>query len=151
MTGQDQEKLRKRVEEIVASFLAVEADLLKNNASEQAMTHRLAVLLESDFPEWNVDCEYNRDQEAVKRLIYAISSNHPVEEKDVVPDIIVHKRRTDKNLLVIEVKKSTNPDPDEKDLRKLQAFREQLGYQNAVFIRFEAGTDNPCIRDMQWI
>ncbi len=151
MTGSDQETFRERVEEVVASFLAVEAELLINNASEQAMTHRLAVLLENEFPEWNVDCEYNRDQEAVKRLKYAISSEYSVDEKDVVPDIIVHKRMTDNNLLVIEVKKSTNTEPDEKDLSKLRAFREQLGYQNAVFIRFMAGTDTPCIQDIQWI
>ncbi len=151
MPKMDKDNIRVKVEGILASFLSVEADLFINNASEQAMTHRLAVLLEKDFSEWNIDCEYNRNQDEVKRLIYAISSEHHVEAKDVVPDIIIHERMTENNLLVIEVKKSTNLETDEKDLAKLRAFKEQLGYQNAFFVRFLVGTDQPGIQHMEWV
>lgn len=145
------QEVRETVKGVIADFLEKEADLLSNNSSEQNLTQRLAVLLEQSFPGWHVDCEYNRDQDAIKRLRYAISPSHPMEEKDVVPDIIVHRRMTQDNLLVIEVKKSTNAEPDEKDLAKLQAFRDQLGYRNALFIRFIAGTDQPGIKRMEWI
>ncbi|MBT3022050.1 MAG: hypothetical protein KUF77_09780 [Candidatus Thiodiazotropha sp. (ex Lucina aurantia)] len=143
--------IREKVEKIVTAFVTEEVELLMNNSSEQAITHRLAVMLERDFNDWNVDCEYNRDQNTIKRLRYAISADRPIEERDVVPDIIVHQRMTENNLLVIEVKKSTNPEPDVKDLAKLHAFREQLGYKNALFIRFLVGADEPNVQRMEWV
>ncbi|MBL3591232.1 MAG: hypothetical protein JMN24_15785 [gamma proteobacterium endosymbiont of Lamellibrachia anaximandri] len=143
--------IREKVEEIVILFMDEEAELLTNNSSEQAITHRLAVMLEQNFNGWNVDCEYNRNQDTIKRLRYTISPDRPIEERDVVPDIIVHKRMTENNLLVIEVKKSTNPESEAKDLAKLSAFKEQLGYQNALFIRFLVGTDKPNIQHMEWV
>jgi len=35
--------------------------LLEKNVSERAVTHKLAEHLQKIFPEWNVDCEYNRN------------------------------------------------------------------------------------------
>ncbi|MES9994010.1 MAG: hypothetical protein ABW098_18830 [Candidatus Thiodiazotropha sp.] len=151
MSDSSDTDVRRRVEEIIAAFIEKEADLLINNSSEQAITHRLAVMLEHEFGEWHVDCEYNRDQDAVKRLKYAISPEHPVEEKDVVPDIIIHERMSPNNFIVFEVKKSTNPEPDEKDLAKLLAFKEQLGYQNACFVRFVVGPPSPAIQRLEWV
>lgn len=34
--------------------------LLTKGANERAVAHRLAVYLENDFSDWNIDCEYNR-------------------------------------------------------------------------------------------
>jgi hypothetical protein len=51
----------------------------------------------------------------------------------IIPDIIVHKRNTDQNLLVIEMKKTTSQEEDRYDLHKLEAFKEQLGYKYSVF------------------
>jgi len=143
--------LHEVVECLLPMYLEKETQLLVNNSSEQAISHRLAVMLEKEFSEWNVDCEYNRDESTIKRLKYAISPNEPVEERNVVPDIIVHKRMTQSNLLVIEVKKSTNPEPDEKDIAKLNAFKVQLGYQEALFVRFLAGTQEPEIQCIKWV
>ncbi len=145
------EEVRERVQAAIDSFLSNESQLLVNNSSEQAITHRLAVILEGLFEDWNVDCEYNRNQSTIKKLMYAISPNEPVEERNVVPDVIVHHRMTEDNLLVIEVKKSTNQEPDERDIAKLHAFREQLGYENALFIRFLAGTQNPGVQRQEWV
>jgi hypothetical protein len=39
------------------------------------------------------------------------------------------------------VKKSTNFEGDEWDIRKLAAFKNQLGYRVALFFRFRTGTD----------
>ncbi len=48
---------------ISALFALWEKDrhLLKYDASERSITHRLAVHLEGLFPEYDVDCEYNRN------------------------------------------------------------------------------------------
>ena len=42
------------------AFYANEAFLLEKEAGERALTHRLAVHLEKQFPGWETDCEYDR-------------------------------------------------------------------------------------------
>lgn len=143
--------LRKLVGSAISALLREDGGLLRNNVGEQAITHRLAVHLSLALPDWHVDCEYNRDMETVKRLKFALSDDGDVSERAVVPDIIVHHRETTDNLLVIEVKKSTNPEPDEVDLQKLKAFREQLGYEHAVFFRFAAGDQDPRVVMEKWV
>ncbi|GAA6167229.1 hypothetical protein NBRC116591_10390 [Sessilibacter corallicola] len=56
--------------------------------------------------------------------MYAISPNEPVEERNVVPDVIVHHRMTEDNLLVIE-EKITNQESDERDLATHQLKRNE--------------------------
>ncbi len=58
---------------------------------------------------------------------------------------------THDDLLVLEVKKSTNPESSQKDLAKLQAFKDQLGYRNALFVRFLTGETQPGIQDLVWV
>src|SRR4030095_10383292 len=41
-------------------FYAHEAFLLEKEAGERALTHRLAVHFEKQFPGWEIDCEYDR-------------------------------------------------------------------------------------------
>ncbi|GAA6167230.1 hypothetical protein NBRC116591_10400 [Sessilibacter corallicola] len=65
---QPMEEVRERVQAAIDSFLSDESQLLVNNSSEQAITHRLAVILEGLFEDWNVDCEYNRNQSTIKNL-----------------------------------------------------------------------------------
>jgi len=104
--------------------------LLEKDVSEWAIAHRLAVYLEKYFPEFNVDCEYNRmpgedgkyGEEAPKKLY---------GQKKIRPDIIVHHRGSNNaNLLAIELKKSTNRTGTEDDRRTLLAMREELYYTN---------------------
>jgi len=57
---------------------------------------------------------------------------------------------TDKNHLVIEVKKSTNPETPDFDLEKLRAFKGELGYTHALFLLLEAGNEKPNAKFM-WI
>lgn len=124
-------------------------------ASEMAIAHRLAVYLEQIIPmfpeianeEVVVDCEYNRHRSDGKRINISKQLAHIVTEANrtirgdpenedrcvfsVLPDIVVHERRTDaKNLLVIELKKETNPENREYDQLKLKAFTlpELVGY-----------------------
>lgn len=145
--------IKERVKVAVNKLLREDGELLRNNTSEQAVTHRLAVHIASILPKWHVDCEYNRDMETIKRLKYSLSENGNIAERSVIPDIIVHKRETANNLLVVEVKKSTNSEPDDADLRKLQAFHEQLGYEYAVFFRFAAaaGDQDPAVIREVWV
>lgn len=143
--------MREQVEEKIAEFIENQRRIFEIDLGEQAISSNLKSALEPVFREWDLDCEYNRNQEAVKRLTYAVSLGGEAEERDVVPDIIVHKRHTQENYLAIEVKKTTNRESSFKDLNKLRAFKEQLGYTEALFVRFKAGSAGVGLHEIQWV
>jgi hypothetical protein len=49
-------------------FYAHETFLLEKEAGERALTHRLAVQFERQFPGWEIDCEYDRLGDRTLRL-----------------------------------------------------------------------------------
>jgi hypothetical protein len=122
-----------------------DAYLLKNDLNERSITHKLALYLENEFENWDVDCEYNRDarrkvhpaKNLEKRLKNTKKSD--VLEISVYPDIIVHHRGTDENLLIIEVKKDSIANDGEYDIMKLREYRAQLGYRYAAYIELCTG------------
>lgn len=56
----DWRELSELLKKGIDQMCEVDEFLLLNEASERTIVHRLGVSLESIFPEWNVDCEYNR-------------------------------------------------------------------------------------------
>lgn len=116
-----------------------DGQLLMNDANERSISHRLAIYIETHFPSWNVDCEYNRSHDDPKRLNIPSrdTSSDDLHARTVYPDIIVHRRNTDDNLLVVEIKKTTSIEDDGYDLGKLRAFKSELGYEFAVFIKLQ--------------
>ena len=126
--------------------------------NERSITHRLGIYLQELFPLWDVDCEYNRIYEAKKSLKYLYRDDPPDEEphedtkgKTVFPDIIVHERGTDCNLLVIEVKKTNSNVDDAVDIRKLCAFKEELGYSHALFLKIGVGDEGEPPWELCWV
>jgi len=102
--------------------------LLKNNVSERAITHKLAFYLQDEFPEWHVDCEYNRDTYLIKRRNSGLIFN---------PDIIVHIRDTKNNILIIEVKKSNGSYNKERErLSEVTHKKSKYNYPLGVYIIF---------------
>lgn len=118
-------------------------------ASERAITHRLAVNIDLelilarkkfDSCSLAVDCEYNRHigaakslaaeaEERIWKIVKKARKRDLVADEDgfyvfsIAPDIIVHQRGNDvSNLLVVEVKKRSNPEPEEYDRLKLELF-----------------------------
>jgi hypothetical protein len=139
-------QIERRVTRAAESLLKHDGYLLTCDVNERSVTHKFAEHLQREFPEWNVDCEYNRDRHDTKRLHLPARrdiKNDDLHAKTVFPDIIVHRRGTDENIVVIEVKKSTNPESDERDITKLAAFKEELGYRVALFFRFVTGVEHP--------
>jgi hypothetical protein len=91
---------------VLHEFLRESQDLLEVGINERTLTHKLAELLQLRFKRWHVDCEYNRLGDAQKTLPPAESTDtSDTQGRTIYPDIIIHKRRTPENLLVIEVKK----------------------------------------------
>ena len=136
----------------IDQLLRCDSDLLYNDVNERSISYRLANYLEPYFPGWNVDCEYNRNQDEPKQLVIQrryVTSNEP-QATTVYPDIIVHKRETTDNLLVIEMKKSSSNESDDYDLGKLIAFKKQLHYQYAIFIKVQT-IRKAGIEEIKWV
>ena len=117
--------------------------LLKVNANERSITHCLAIHLESVFPGYNVDCEYNRDGVDPK-ILNGFKKKIDSDDENgitVYPDIIIHHRGRGKkcNFMVIEAKKISNRDDSDKE--KLVIFKKELFYTHAYFVRFPVGED----------
>ena len=132
----------KEIENRVAITLGVllknDSFLLQINASERSVSHKLGEYLQAQFPDWDVDCEYYR-KGLDPKILERISECSDQRRTDrVLPDIIVHKRNTNDNLLVIEMKLE-NEDPC--DIEKLKKFTSSTGefrYKLGLFIRFDS-------------
>ena len=118
--------MRTELDKVVAAlreFYAREAFLLEKDVGERALTHRLAVHVEGQFPGWEVDCDYDRLGDRTLRLPHGtIVSTDDHLGKSVYPDIVVHRRAVPNNLVALEVRKSGNHQPLEHDLHKLRAL-----------------------------
>lgn len=141
--------------------------LLKNDLSEQSISHRIALHLDRLFPEYNIDCEYNGDveRENNKKAItilkedlkeFGLLKDTEVSELEkeltnraVFPDIIIHERGSnDYNLCIIEVKKSTSTVNFNYDFIKLKSYTSNkhdntLKYQLGIFLEVVIHAENP--------
>jgi hypothetical protein len=139
----DFDEMEQRIIRAAENLLHGDAYLLEHSVNERSITHQLAIHVKQQFPTWDVDCEYNRNHDLVKQLRLPIRCDLRADDLNattVFPDVIVHRRGSDDNLVVIEVKKSTNHENDDWDLRKLSGFVEELGYRLGAFFRFRTGT-----------
>lgn len=148
ITLQAIKSIEQAVHHAIRELLRNDYYLLEQDVGERAISHRLAFYLEmeKEFNDLHVDCEYNRDLSKPKKLPHALIVEAVFDEtrqKTVIPDIIVHKRgRHDDNLIVIEMKTTTNCTHEgyEFDKRKLIAFRQCLNYSHALFLKFNTGS-----------
>ena len=101
---------------------------MKNKVDEMAISHKLAEYLQDEFQDWNVDCEYNRDMDKVKYLDGT---------KRFIPDIVIHKRSTNKNLIIVEVKKEGGEKNNEENrLKEATDGKGTYNYKLGVYIYF---------------
>ena len=121
------------------------------NINERTVTHRLAMYLELFFigDGYVVDVEYNRirgdyDSDAVGNLIGKRLNWHEEEEGSsfVYPDIIVHKRDTNDNLLLLEVKMSWKSHKSKNDLLKINEYLSEFKYKYGVYLELSDAIDN---------
>ncbi len=130
------EEIKGKVKVCIRQLLKNDHHLLEVGANERSISHKLAEYLQQQFPDWNVDCEYNRHGIQIKKL----------GEERVYPDIIVHLRNTPINLLVIELKTSNSSNKD--DIEKLKKFTDQKGefkYKLGLFLKIITE-----VREMLW-
>ncbi|MCC3215543.1 MULTISPECIES: hypothetical protein [Chryseobacterium] len=141
--------------------------LLKNDLSEQSISHRIALHLDALFTKYNVDCEYNGDvdRDNNKKAITILKDDlkefgllkdseaseleRELTSRAVFPDIIIHKRGSnDSNLCIIEVKKSTSTVSYNYDFIKLKTYTSDqydntLKYQLGIFLEAVIHLEKP--------
>jgi hypothetical protein len=106
--------------------------LLAIGAHEQAICHRLAVYLEDWFSTYEVDCEYNRMESKIKRVLLD-------DKKGIVkPDILVHQRLAKSNCLAVEAKATANVQSADKPTRLIALTKDSdFEYNLGLFILIE--------------
>lgn len=128
--------IKERVVSAMNRLLERDAYLLKKAVNEQSVTQRLAVYLEDEFrdefPESNVDCEYDKNAE------HATGRKYIAGVGDAKPDIIVHRRGANypTNLLAIEAKKHDAPDAEHRDYWKLKGLLNPQGEYRFKVVAF---------------
>lgn len=146
------EAIKATMEEAVATLHQEEATILAFDVGERTICACLAAILKRTFQDYSVHVEYNRHGIYPKELDLPDSDGELTSAR-IFPDIIVHRPGDDSaNLLVAEVKKTTNPAKDELDISKLQQIKQQIGYEFAVFLRVPTGPDaNPNDGRIVWV
>ena len=131
-------------------FLKEEKEIIEINVNERTLSARLMFHLQTlllneiyqeNYKEYSVDCEYNRRKEIVKILP---KEYRELEKKDkqIYPDIILHQRNSEKNLMIIEMKKTYSSDEGGKNenrdrLKFLTSLRKENKYKYLLGIYFE--------------
>lgn len=119
--------------------------LIQANTNERTISHKIAEYLQEEFPTRNVDCEYNRHGEEIKELEVPRDSINwdDTEAKTVFPDIIIHQRNTDEhNLLVIEVKKSSNARRQFDEIKLMSFTKDPYNYNFGLFLEINMNGPN---------
>lgn len=97
----------------------------ENHLSERSIVFRYGIyvneIVKKEFPSFNVDTEYNRNIDKIKK-----TSSRP---NGSCPDLIVHKRgRKDQNLIVMEFKPWWNSDQKD-DEKKIEDYCDEDEYK----------------------
>lgn len=149
----DGDEVMQRVHRAITKLENEDLALFNPLGSERNIAQRFALWLQNEFPDWDIDCEYDQivdhiNQTAKKKvagLLMIRQKNggfrHLSEpsNKKVIPDIIIHHRGYRENLVAIEIKTSNDNEEIEFDKEKLTAYRmyEPLQYRYSLFVRFQ--------------
>jgi hypothetical protein len=135
----DAEAIKTTVMTALHTLYEEEAAILQFDIGERTICACLAAILKRSFGGHSVHVEYNRRGVVPKDIEYPDSMGNLVCQR-VFPDIVVHQPGHDEaNLLVLEVKKTTNPAPDDLDIMKLEHIKQKMHYAHAVFLRLPTG------------
>lgn len=136
------------------------------NVTERAITHKMGSYLQDVVgTDYDVDCEYNRmgKKESDGYFVYTDGdyfaktvclSGDLIPDSDdegsrVFPDIIVHKRGTAKNYIIVEVKVQWKKSKSEHDKKKLNAYKKNLGYLFAYYVEITEQRQDVLIEKVQ--
>lgn len=131
-----QKEIKKRINIAISILFDRDYFLIKEKVHERSISHKLGEYLQILFPGWNVDCEYNKKGLDKKQLEGYSKFFDYKRTDDVMPDIIIHKRNTTKNLLVIELKNKGAINYDRKKLELFTSADNSYCYFLGLLINF---------------
>ena len=137
----DQPHLRDLVAGSLADLIEHEWTLAMTDVGERSTTSHLFRFMAARCAttDWDVDHEYNRNVDLSKAISFGRSDD--TGEKRIYPDIILHRRGRDENLLVIEAKKGFATDEDDFDKVKALVASRDYHYELGLLLAF--GIDGP--------
>jgi len=156
----DKDLVRKCLTNALNEFVKMEHKLLEQDPREEAISSAMIPHLKRSFSFWTLNIDHNYDKRilqgaVVKKVTSFLRTELPIGhipnfqrnaetiEKEILPDIIFHDGMSSaNNFLVIETKKSTNKNKDDRDydiakLEKLTTF--DLAYNFGAFIEISTG------------
>jgi hypothetical protein len=133
-------KIREKIKTCIDRIYKNDSDLFSRENYEVTISCKFAQYLHDEFPEYSVDCEYNRH----------IDGHKECEGQRIRPDIVIHKRGKDENNLVyIEIKTDHNRDDRADDINKIKCVTKQNGeykYILGSFIDFNRDKEKLVLR-----
>ncbi len=123
-------------------------ELLEDRTNERTVGCRLAQYLEQVFEgQYKADADYNRHGRGMKML----------DANRISVDIVVHERRRDnRNLLALELKKSGMPEAENRArLRKITdkargETEQRYGYDHGLFLKFLRNSNGTNYARLSW-
>lgn len=118
---------KEKVERALTELFEKDAMLLTLDVTEECIVHEFAKYLAPHFGDLHVDVEYNGWGNQHPKYLWRIENEvekNKLARKEAYPDVLAHWRRYPVNVLVVEVKKSTNTDAAARDVDrfKLMSF-----------------------------
>jgi hypothetical protein len=155
MNAGEVREVRAHLEAALRRLVEHDRYLLENDLSERCIASRLAMYLQAEFSDYAVDVEYDRHGFEPKRMGLPDECGNRRDREGrarVIPDVIIHRRGAEgPNILVLEMKKTTNPEARDCDYQRILAFRRQLGYSCAALIECETRAKHePNARITEW-
>ena len=142
----NEEEIREIVHQAVLTFFERDIALLQSGIREEALAHRLAIIMEPHLDGWHVDAEYNK-RHREGRPEDKTYRDRRGKTRTAIPDIIVHHRQTGENLLVIELKRTANRQKRDDDYDKLRALKlDPYNYRHAAFLEIGMRNGEPVYR-----
>jgi len=125
-----QDILEEIAKKTINLFNENEKYLLNKDLSERCIVSKFAMHLDSilkeyyeEYTDYQVDVEYNRNYKEG----HYVSKMNPDNEKNIVVDLIVHRRGEDKNLICMEFKKKSNRRSIDSDIKRLKMMTNNNG------------------------
>ena len=142
----EKEELKQRIDDAIEKLRQKDGVLLNIDVNERTISHKLAGYIQIELEGYSVDCEYNRYLYSTKILKIPKDPIRwkDLEAKPIFPDIIIHKRLSnDENLLVIEMKKLSNRQDRFFDKSKVKALTlPPFNYKFGLFLEIDVAKTN---------
>ncbi len=144
---------KEKVEKALVQLFDKDALLLALDVTEECIVHKFATYLTEHFDGLHVDVEYNGWRNRHPKYLWRIEEeveDQKLARKEAYPDVLAHWRRYPVNVLVVEVKKSTNTCAKARalDRFKLMSFTkpelpngETFHYHVGLFLDIRTGDD----------